>query len=1213
MLMRSSPFRRGMRTCERLSFGLAILIVISAQSSVLMDVKAPSEELSDLRIMESSVRSVNLVDVPAWKINDAWTYDGYLDVGAFVASSGVSSNVQYLEGTLTQTVSDITWCDVNNDGEVDWDLDLMCYKVVGNAFYEAEDVSIDGNTGDLRVYMDTEEWISVSDLSVFREVATFDIDFIVTIWIITVTEHIADLTVTNDYVPSLEGYDFPLRVGEVWETDYTVETDYSGTSDYVTIPSDSTSSNTTSWEVVSQGYPGTYYNGCSQSYNITSYDDNGDETGYKWYCPAIRGDIRTSYSVAGLGIQAEHELTTYQASGRAKQITVEVKHPLSPLDFEMSAWINVTSQGQPVADEYVRFRYEIGAYDRWINGGSGTAFQHNLTTASNGSAFLTFNTGHLPDGTVTQGELGSHGIIVWASGTNPSNLILGTSTVTIDPEVHAIDLISRSEGVTVERTRGNRTVTLDNNIGFNAIPDDQLTFSVPVLNRGLSNSPATTLVVNAPDGSTSSTEIPILSSLEEVRVDVVWTVPENQPTGDISLTFTVDPNEEMVADGNRSNNEGSFTLFIGRLPTASLSIASDSLTLSEVSFNGLSSYDLDGGDLTCEFTVEKLDGESWTSVEEDCVQGYTWNDDGVFLVSLTITDDENDQDYAEAYITILNRPPDVEIGVDQSSVPVLSPVTFDVEESGDMDTLNQEAPVEIQWHLPCDEGQVGVRCTVTPESEGALTMGVTVMDDDGVTTDDTLTIDVTNIAPTNPQAEIWSGPNRLVPQMLGENARYTVDEGDELVFRGWADDSANDLGGLQHHWSPDAELQPELIISSTGYQSEFGYTYNFSGQHLATLQVVDDDGASTETLIIQFLVNNVAPSISPVAPLLPVAEDELVQLSIQVSDTLGDLPDLITCYDLDPYANSDSEGNATDDCDIESLHLAHAWPDATMAPDYIVFHVTDDDGERASITISVSVNNVDPDARASTSDYRPTEGDVIFLSANGTTDSQFDMENMVYIWDLDIGKDSDGDGDPANDHDRRGKWIEVSFASEGTRTIQMTAFDEGGGSSITLVIEVQKEPFGFGVLMADYGIYIGLLGLIAILVVVLILRMRPPKVVVEASMIENVSRRRGRRVSMDDAFDDPDYDPFDAEKRKRRPRKGKGDSEEGGAPEVPEIHEPIAPEEPERVGEGLADAFKELTGESPQEEVAEEADPGTVAASVDEALDNEDSEALFDD
>ena len=102
-----------------------------------------------------------------------------------------------------------------------------------------------------------------------------------------------------------------------------------------------------------------------------------------------------------------------------------------------------------------------------------------------------------------------------------------------------------------------------------------------------------------------------------------------------------------------------------------------------------------------------------------------------------------------------------------------------------------------------------------------------------------------------------------------------------------------------------------------------------------------------------------------------------------------------------------------------------------MAPDYIVFHVTDDDGERASITISISVNNVDPDVRASTSDYRPTEGDVIFLSANGTTDSQFDMENMIYIWDLDIQEDSDGDGDPANDQDRSGMWVEDRFDGEG--------------------------------------------------------------------------------------------------------------------------------------------------------------------------------------
>ena len=1191
ILMRSSPFRRGMRSYARLSVGLALLMMMSAQSGIFMDMKGPSEELSDFRIMESSVRTSNLVDVPAWRVNDVWYYDGYLDVGEFVASSGVSTNVQYLDGTLTERVTDIYTMVV--DGEV-----TLVYKVESDGYYEANNINLDGNSGDLIVEMDTEEIFRASDLASIQYTATFDIDFVVQILWWTQTVDIADMVVDTSYSPPLEGYDFPISVGEEWETDYTQVNDFSGSSDYVTIPSDSTSSNTTSWEVVSQGYPGLSYSGCSQSYNITNYDDSGEETGYKWFCPAIRGEIRSSTAIAGVGIYADHELTSYQAAGRSKQVSVEVKHPLSPLDFELSVWVNVTENwGQPVQNQALEVRYEIQGDIQ------------SVTTAANGSAYFTIDTGHSADDTLGDNELGSHGIVAWI----PSQKLLGAATVTIDPDVHEVDLISRSEGVTVERTRGTRTVTLDNSIGFNAVPGDQLIFSVPVLNRGISNSPATTLMVETPDGSASSTPVPSLSSLEEMRVDVSWTVSENHAFGDISLTFTADPDEEIIADGNRSNNQGSFTLFIGRLPTAYLSIAPESLTLTEVSFNGLSSYDPDGGAMTCEFVVEKLNGDNWSSTQEDCVHEYTWDDDGTFLVSMTITDDENDRDYAEAVITILNRPPEVEIGVDQESVPVLSPVTFDVQESGDLDTQNPDAPIDIQWHTPCDQGQVGVRCTVTPEVEGPYTIEVTVMDDDGATTEDTLTIDVTNIAPTNPQAEVWFGPNRLVPQMLGDNARYTVNEGDSLIIKGWADDSTNDLGGLQHHWSPDAELQPELIISSTGYQSQFEHIYDISGQHLATLQIVDDDGASTETLILQFIVSNVAPSISPVTPLLPVAEDELVQLSVEVSDTFGDLPNLVTCYDLDPYANSDSEGNSSDDCDVESLHLAHAWSDATTAPDHIIFHVTDDDGEGASITISIDVNNVDPDARASTSNYNPMEGEVIVLSANGTTDSQFDMENMVYIWDLDIDKDSDGDGDPSNDVDEEGRWIEVAFSSEGTRTIQMTAFDEGHGSSITLVIQVKKEPFSFGVIMADYGIYIGLLGLIVILVAVLIQRMRSPEVVIEATVTENVSRRRGRRVSMDDAFDDPDYDPFDSEKRKQGPRKGKGESAVEKAPGAPRVPEPLPPEEPEMVDGELTDAFKELAGESLEKEDVEEAPPEAVATSVDEALDNEDIEALFDD
>ena len=45
-----------------------------------------------------------MIDVPEWRIGDNWMYDGYLDVADFVASSGVSSNVETLDGTLDMTV-----------------------------------------------------------------------------------------------------------------------------------------------------------------------------------------------------------------------------------------------------------------------------------------------------------------------------------------------------------------------------------------------------------------------------------------------------------------------------------------------------------------------------------------------------------------------------------------------------------------------------------------------------------------------------------------------------------------------------------------------------------------------------------------------------------------------------------------------------------------------------------------------------------------------------------------------------------------------------------------------------------------------------------------------------------------------------------------------------------------------------------------------------
>ena len=42
---------------------------------------------------------------------------------------------------------------------------------------------------------------------------------------------------------------------------------------------------------------------------------------------------------------------------------------------------------------------------------------------------------------------------------------------------------------------------------------------------------------------------------------------------------------------------------------------------------------------------------------------------------------------------------------------------------------------------------------------------------------------------------------------------YMANEGDLLIFEGFADDSQNDLSTLLHIWNPDAENNPELTIN----------------------------------------------------------------------------------------------------------------------------------------------------------------------------------------------------------------------------------------------------------------------------------------------------------------------------------------------------------------------------------------------------------------
>jgi len=1086
-----------MRSRTETVYFLTFLLLISTFAGVYAPEKQ-LEEVEENKIrVESISRSSNLIDIPSWKVNDRWNYNGYLDMVDLIVDSGVNTDLQTLTGTLESTVTDIYQTIVDNKS-------ALVYKVESDGYYEANSINLDGQPGDLEANLNTVSIIRVSDHATVSQEATIDINFCRDFLWFCIDVSVGTLEVDQSYSPPLEGYDFPLSVGESWNQNYTATTTYNGQSDYVDIPENSVSQRSANYEVVSQGFSGVNYGGCSTSYNISSSNADGDDTGYKWFCPAIRGDVKME-TIESLGFTAVHSLSSYQATSRQKIINVDVEFPLSPINMDISAWINVTNNnGNAVGNQAIEFRYEIGGDIQ------------NVTTAANGTAHVIFNSEDLADDSYSVNDLGSHGVLAWTSG--ESTKVIGISTITIDPDVYEIDLYVNEGGVSVERTRENSTITLDENIGFTGIRGDTLTFSIPVINRGLRVSPASVLQITGPDGTVTDANILALSSLEEARVEVSWEVPANQPFGNVAMSFEIN-----IDDGDVANNEGEFSLFIGAKPIALLTIVEESLTLDQVTFNGLNSYDPDGGVLLCVFSLESLTGEIVTSQEDDCIFEYTWNDDGVFTVNLVITDEESDFHSVSSDIIIINRAPEITLSADSETSPVLSPITFEITNRTDLDTLNAEAPVDISWKAPCEQGTLGIKCTLTPNEEGPYTVEVDAMDDDGAVTTESYTIEVTNIAPYNPEWEVIFDGNRMVPNSFG---LYTVNEGDQLTIRGWAEDSNNDMSTLLHVWVPDAEDEPDIKNQQQGLVSSMEHIYNIQGQHIATFQVFDDNDESTDLMTVPFKVNNIPPTIRPFSQPLPVAEDQTIEISIIVDDTMFDIESLVPCYDLDPSSNSDSVGNASDDCDLESYYLEHSWPNSETAPDYIVFHVTDNDGAMAYSNIPIDVRNMKPNVGMTTSQYQPIEGELVILSGNGTTDSAFDMENMQYWWDMDISKDSDNDGDKSNDKDITGKIVEWSFSSAKNTVIQLTVHDGDSSDSMRITIQVQEKPFALtDVLLNPMFIGLILISILGIIGGVLMRKKNTPLVV--SSITES-------RHSMDDAFDDPDYDPFSNEKGKQK-------------------------------------------------------------------------------
>jgi hypothetical protein len=1004
------------------------------------------DEFGSTNKLSTEHSEADVHETPAWRIGDVWVYETTFDVADLIAQSNTSASVNSLTGDTTMEVTDIVFIDIDGTQTLAYEVDIEGDFTSGNSGATLDDIN-----GRLEVGYTGIDMIRVRDLATIESEFTLLVDFYAwNFW----PEELADITFDTTYEPAREKYDFPLRTGDQWTSYYDTEVTVTGTSEYIDVNGfDSNETANSTYQVTGDGTPsenGTspQYTGCGDSHEISSWNSTGVSTGFEWYCEEIRYFV-WSQIIHDAGFQIDWMLKSYSpadSGGVVPTSSAGIRNTIITVDTEFLAIL-------PNATEEITGHYAVNSNDQ-ISKNLQLRYEidnviMSLTTNSNGQITPDLDVGDSEDDSPSSDDWTSNGVIVW----DPVNKIIGVGTIVMDLSVVGIDLVATPDSMIVTRNRDNISTILSQATGYNALPGDIIHFSVPAQNRGVLTSPATEMEITTPDGATIRGNLPALAPYTVARVDVNWSIPLDAAIGNQTLSFMVDPDETVTADANRSNNAASLDIFVGRLPEANIILGDDVLTFENVTIDASGSFDADSGGVVCFFEIE--DGTRTEFIDApNCQTNWSWADDGLWQVKLTVIDDELDQVVLIAHANVLNRAPWINFTAATTIVDAGGAITFDASDSGDDDTISPEGQqLVITWpDQSCDEGIFGEYCTIRPEVEGEHNITVMITDDDNESVTATLQYEVLNVAPT-------IGEMRLtidgIPYLPAEDGTWDIDEEVVAILAIDGSDTLSDNEELLVTWTPSDRDENETITTS-GPNSAIETSWDKSGIHTISAFVTDDDGVRSETVIGHIRVNNIAPVMDTLPAQKALFEDEILNLSTSAFDA-ADQDDLVFCWDLNDLVDIDESGNASDDCDVEGTDLWYSWTSAGIRT--ITANVWDDDGVRDSRAISVTIVNRPPVAMITEPEggFVITQGESITFSAAESIDTPTDRDSLEFIWDdpNTLGSTNDGFGEN----------FTILFERSGEFIVNLTVTDDDGiskSTSITVRVEEKAVDGAFG-------------------------------------------------------------------------------------------------------------------------------------------------------
>ncbi len=406
---------------------------------------------------------------------------------------------------------------------------------------------------------------------------------------------------------------------------------------------------------------------------------------------------------------------------------------------------------------------------------------------------------------------------------------------------------------------------------------------------------------------------------------------------------------------------------------------------------------------------------------------HTFADDGVYTVTVTITDDDSGTTTRTFPVTVSNVAPTLAVAVSQTiaegavlTVPgigAFSDPGFNNPNKGTVESFTYA----VNWGdgtaptaggvTAVTTGSVGVPTVGSVDAshtfadDGMYTVTVTIVDDNGGTTSKSLQVTVTNVAPSvaivgnqsTTEGQLLSVPNLVTFSDPGFDnpSRGTAETFTYSV--NWGDGTAVENGGV---------LAGNISVGSVGVATtgflNGSHTYADDGVYTVTVTIADDNGGAT-TKSFQVTVGNAAPALTVLGN-QSTTEGSLLNLANLATWTDAGFDNPANpngapngSRESFTYSIQWGDGTTADAGAVPSANVTQGSPGTPTAGFLNAAHVyaengsytvtvslTDDDGAAVSQSFTVTVGNAAPVLSKVAADRTVAEGGLVAVPTIGT-------------------------------------------------------------------------------------------------------------------------------------------------------------------------------------------------------------------------------------